>query len=79
MATSLSQVYHENFRGMKAEYAEFETFPVPNSPISHPVNLAYEAVTADLKDVNLIDKFHLEKYGIEAFNYKRDIESYPIL
>ena len=79
LATSLSQVYHENIRGINAGYAKFETFPVWNLPISHPVNLAYEAATADLKDVNLIDKFHLEKYGIEAVNYNRDIETFPIL
>ena len=79
LATSLSQIYHENIRGIKAGFAKFETFPVWNLSLTHPVNLAYEAATADLKDVNLIDKFHLEKYGIEAVNYNRDIETFPIL
>jgi uncharacterized protein (UPF0371 family) len=79
LATCLSQIYHENLKGINAGYAKFETFPVWNLPLSHPINLAYEAATADLKDFNLIDKFHLEKYGIEAVNYNRDIESFPIL
>ena len=79
MATCLSQIYHENKRGINAGYAKFETFPVWNLPLKHPVNLAYEAATADLKDVNLIDPFHLEKYGEAAVNYNRDIETFPIL
>ena len=79
LATSLSQIYHENIRGIKSGFAKFETFPVWNLPLSHPVNLAYEAATADLKDVNMIDKFHEEKYGIKAVNYNRDIETFPIL
>ena len=79
LATCLSQVYHENKRGINAGYAKFETFPVWNLPLNHPVNIAYEAATADLKDENLIDSFHLKKYGIEAVNYNRDIETFPIL
>ena len=79
LATCLSQIYHENKRGINAGYAKFETFPVWNLPLKHPVNLAYEAATADLKDVNLIDPFHLEKYGEAAVNYNRDIETFPIL
>ena len=79
LATCLSQVYHENIRGINAGYAKFETFPVWNLSLNHPVNLAYEAATADLNDVNLIDSFHLKKYGIEAVNYNRDIETFPIL
>ena len=79
LATCLSQVYHENVRGINAGYAKFETFPVWNLPLNHPVNLAYEAATADLKDINLIDSFHLKKYGIESVNYNRDIETFPIL
>ena len=79
LATCLSQIYHENKRGINAGYAKFETFPVWNLPLKHPVNLAYEAATADLKDVNMIDPFHLEKYGITAVNYNRDIETFPIL
>ena len=79
LATCLSQVYHENVRGINAGYAKFETFPVWNLPLNHPVNLAYEAATADLKDINLIDPFHLKKYGIESVNYNRDIETFPIL
>ena len=79
MATCLSQIYHENIRGVNAGYAKFETFPVWNLPLKHPVNLAYEAATADLKDVNMIDPFHLEKYGVTAVNYNRDIETFPIL
>ena len=71
LATCLSQIYHENLKGINAGYAKFETFPVWNLPLSHPINLAYEAATADLKDFNLIDKFHMEKYGIEAVNYNR--------
>lgn len=79
MATCLSQLYHENKRGIKAGYAKFETFPVWNLPLKHPVNLAYEAATADLNDVNMIDPFHLEAYGVTTVNYNRDIEIYPVL
>ncbi len=79
LATCLSQVYHENIQGVNAGYAKFETFPVWNLPLDHPVNLAYEAATADLKDINLIDPFHSKKYGIEAVNYNRDIEAFPVL
>jgi len=79
MATCLSQLYHENLRGVKAGYAKFETFPVWNLPLNHPVNIAYEAATVDLNDVNMIDPFHLEAYGKTATNYNRDIEVFPIL
>ena len=79
MATSLSQLYHDNLRGIKAGYAKFETFPIWNIPLKHPVNLAYEAATADLNDVNMIDPFHLEAYGETAVNYNRDIEIFPVL
>ena len=79
MATCLSQLYHENLRGIKAGYAKFETFPIWNIPLKHPVNLAYEAATADLDDVNMIDPFHLDAYGETAVNYNRDIEIYPVL
>ena len=79
MATCLSQLYHENKRGIKAGYAKFETFPVWNLPLKHPVNLAYEAATADLADVNMIDPFHLEAYGKTAVNYNRDIEIFPVV
>ena len=79
MATCLSQLYHENKRGIKAGYAKFETFPIWNLPLKHPVNLAYEAATADLNDVNMIDPFHLESYGITTVNYNRDIEIFPVL
>ena len=79
MATCLSQLYHEHKHGVKAGYAKFETFPVWNIPLKHPVNLAYEAATADLKDVNMIDPFHLEAYGKTAVNYNRDIEIFPVL
>lgn len=79
LATCLSQVYHENIRGTNAGYAKFETFPVWNLPLNHPVNMAYEAATADLNDINLIDSFHLKRYGIESVNYNRDIETFPIL
>ena len=79
LATSLSQVYHEYKRGNKARYAKFETFPVWNLPLKHPVNIAYEAATADLKDVNLIDPFHLEAYGETAVNYNRDVDAFPVL
>ena len=79
MATCLSQLYHENKRGVKAGYAKFETFPVWNLPLKHHVNLAYEAATVDLNDVNMIDPFHLEAYGETAVNYNRDIEVFPVL
>ena len=79
LATCLSQIYHEHKRGVNAGYAKFETFPVWNLPLKHPVNLAYEAATADLKDVNMIDPFHLEAYGETAINYNRDVETFPIL
>ena len=79
LATCLSQVYHEHKRGIKAGYAKFETFPVWNLPLKHPVNLAYEAATADLMDMNMIDSFHLEAYGVSTVNYNRDIEAFPIV
>lgn len=79
MATCLSQLYHEHNRGIKAGYAKFETFPIWNLPLKHPVNLAYEAATADLNDLNMIDPFHLEAYGETAVNYNRDIEIFPVL
>ncbi len=79
MAVCLSQLYHENKRGVKAGYAKFETFPIWNLPLKHPVNLAYEAATADLRDVNMIDPFHLEAYGETAVNYNRDVEVFPVL
>ncbi len=79
MATCLSQLYHENRRGIKAGYAKFETFPIWNLPLKHPVNLAYEAATADLNDVNMIDPFHLEAYGKTTVNYNRDVEIFPVL
>lgn len=79
MATCLSQLYHEYKRGIKAGYAKFETFPIWNLPLKHPVNLAYEAATADLNDVNMIDPFHLEAYGKTTVNYNRDIEIFPVV
>lgn len=79
MATCLSQLYHDNKRGIKAGYAKFETFPIWNIPLKHPINLAYEAATADLNDVNMIDPFHLEAYGVTTVNYNRDIEIFPVL
>ena len=79
MATCLSQLYHEQRRGIKAGYAKFETFPVWNLPLKHPVNLAYEAATADLGDVNMIDPYHLEAYGKTTVNYNRDVEIFPVL
>ena len=79
MATCLSQLYHENQRGIKAGYAKFETFPIWNLPLSHPVNLAYEAATADLNDVNMIDPYHLEAYNELAVNYNRDVEIFPVV
>ncbi len=79
MAVCLSQLYNENKRGVEAGYAKFETFPVWSLPLKHPVNIAYEAATADLNDVNMIDPFHLEAYGKTAINYNRDIEIFPVL
>ena len=79
MATCLSQLYHEYKRGIKAGYAKYETFPIWNIPLKHPVNLAYEAATADLNDVNMIDPFHLEAYGEKTVNYNRDVEVFPVL
>ncbi|MDD3339047.1 MAG: DUF1846 domain-containing protein [Lachnospiraceae bacterium] len=79
MATCLSQLYHEHKRGVHAGYAKFETFPIWNLPLKHPVNLAYEAATADLNDVNMIDPFHLEAYGKTTVNYNRDVEIFPVL
>ncbi len=79
MATCLSQIWHENQRGIKSGYAKFETFPIWNLPLSHPVNLAYEAATVDLDDVNMIDPFHLEAYGVSTVNYNRDVEIFPVL
>lgn len=79
MAVCLSQLYHENKQGVKAGYAKFETFPIWNLPLRHPVNVAYEAATADLNDVNMIDPFHLEAYGETTVNYNRDVEVFPVL
>jgi len=79
MATCLSQLYHEHKRGVKAGYAKFETFPIWNIGLKDPVNLAYEAATADLKDVNMIDYFHLEAYGEKTVNYNRDLEAFPVV
>lgn len=79
LATCLSQLYHETQRGIKAGYAKFETFPVWNLPLKHPVNIAYEAATADLEDVNMVDPFHLDAYGETTVNYNRDIEAFPLL
>lgn len=79
MATCLSQLYHENKRGIKAGYAKFETFPIWSIPLKHPVNVAYEAATADLSDVNMIDPFHLEAYGETTINYNRDVEIFPVV
>ena len=79
MATCLSQLYHEHKRGVQAGYAKFETFPIWNIPLKHPVNLAYEAATADLNDVNMIDPFHLDAYGVTTVNYNRDIEIFPVV
>ncbi|MBO5837833.1 MAG: DUF1846 domain-containing protein [Oscillospiraceae bacterium] len=79
LATCMSQLYHEHKRGVQAGYAKFETFPVWNLPLNHPVNLAYEAATADLSDVNMIDPFHLEAYGETTVNYNRDVEAFPVL
>ena len=79
LAVCMSQLYHEHKRGVQAGYAKFETFPVWNMPLNHPVNLAYEAATADLSDVNMIDPFHLEAYGETTVNYNRDVEAFPVL
>ena len=79
MATCLSQLYHENARGVKAGYAKYETFPIWNLPLNHPVNIAYEAATADLDDDNIIDPFHLDAYGETTVNYNRDVEIFPVL
>ena len=79
MATCLSQLYHEHKHGVEAGYAKFETFPIWNLPLKHPVNLAYEAATADLNDVNMIDPFHLQAYGVTTVNYNRDVEVFPVL
>ncbi len=79
MSTCLSQLYHEHKRGVRAGYAKFETFPVWNLPLDHPVNLAYEAATADLNDINMIDPFHLKAYGVTTVNYNRDVEIFPVL
>ena len=79
LATCLSQLYHDSRQGVKARYAKFETFPIWNLPLKHPVNVAYEAATADLKDVNMIDSFHLEAYGKTAVNYNRDLEVFPVV
>ncbi|MBR1765009.1 MAG: DUF1846 domain-containing protein [Ruminococcus sp.] len=79
MATCLSQLYHENKRGINAGYAKFETFPIWNLPLRHPVNLAYEAATSDLNDVNMIDPYHLDAYGVTTVNYNRDVEIFPVL
>jgi len=79
LATCLSQLYHEHKRGVRAGYAKFETFPVWNLPLNHPVNLAYEAATADLKDVNVIDPFHMDAYNVITVNYNRDVEAFPVL
>jgi len=79
LATCLSQLYHDHKRGIQAGYAKFETFPVWNLSINHPVNLAYEAATADLSDVNMIDPFHMDAYGVSTVNYNRDVEAFPVL
>ena len=79
MATCLSQLYHEHKRGVKAGYAKFETFPIWNLPLKHPVNMAYEAATADLNDVNMLDPYHFEAYGETTVNYNRDVEIFPVL
>jgi len=79
MGTCLSQVYHDNKRGLRSGYAKFETFPIWNIPLKHPVNIAYEAATADIGDFNLIDPFHQEAYGTIAVNYNRDVDTFPVL
>ena len=79
LATCLGQLYHEHRLGNRAGYAKFETFPVWNVPLKHPLNVAYEAATADLKDFNIIDSFHLEAYGVTTVNYNRDMEMFPVV
>jgi uncharacterized protein (UPF0371 family) len=79
LATCLSQMYHDHLRGIHSGFAKFETFPIWNLPLNHPVNLAYEAATAELGDVNIIDPFHMEAYGVAAVNYNRDVEAFPVL
>ena len=79
MATCLSQLYQDHQRGLRSGYAKFETFPIWNLPLDHPVNVAYEAATADLDDVNMIDPFHLAAYGVQTVNYNRDVEIFPVL
>jgi len=79
LSTCLSQIYHEYTRGVEAGYAKYETFPIWNLPLKHPINMAYEAATADIKDVNMIDSFHLDKYGIKTVNYNRDLAVFPVL
>ena len=79
MAVCISQLYQDHQRGIDAGYAKFETFPIWNIPLKHPVNLAYEAATADLNDVNMIDPFHLEAYNETTVNYNRDVEIFPVL
>lgn len=79
MATCLSQLYHDSKKGIKSGYAKYETFPIWNLPLKHPVNLAYEAATVDIDDVNMIDPYHLEHYGVTAVNYNRDVETFPLL
>ncbi len=79
LATCLSQLYHENMRNIKASYAKYETFPIWNLPLKHPTNVAYEAATVDLKDVNMLDSFHLDSYGVQAVNYNRDLEAFPVI
>jgi len=79
LATCLSQLYHDYKRGVKSGYAKFETFPIWNIPLRHPLNIAYEAATADIRDFNLIDPFHLEAYDLKAVNYNRDVEAFPVL
>ena len=79
LATCLSQLYHEHQRGIDAGYAKYETFPIWNLPLNHPVNIAYEAATVDLDDANIIDPFHLEAYGETTVNYNRDVEAFPVL
>ena len=79
LATCLSQLYHENKRNIKANYAKYETFPIWNLPLKHPTNVAYEAATIDLKDVNMLDSFHLDAYGVKTVNYNRDLEAFPVI
>jgi uncharacterized protein (UPF0371 family) len=79
MATCLSNIYHDLKRGIKSGYAKYETFPIWNLPLKHPVNVAYEAATADLNDVNMIDPWHLSAYGVTTVNYNRDVEIFPVL